>query len=205
MPNIEYLFRGYNILTGNPLSIGYTYDPGFRELIFEHTSDKGSKIPRNVDVVRTESCIYNGNSKALMTMTDYKKELTSKVAVEGGGSFALFQAAFSLSTEYRQMRQEIEKKGNTIIRSEAKCQVYDALIQSGSPPKLSSNFVRYVKTLLETEDYQGFINAFGTHFVTQVEMGVRYGVMNARLHVGSSISNNRIISLSLTLPMTKLE
>ena len=183
MPNIGYLFRGYNILKGNPLSTGSIYDPGFQQFIFKptyktdaHTADRRYKVPDNVDVVLTESCNYGFSSETLMTMSDYKQSLMAKASVQGSAAVDLLEGSFSMSIEYDRVRQTVESSSMTIVKSEASCKVYDALVQSGTPPELSDNFIAYVKRLLKTRDYGRFLGAFGTHFVTEVQMGARYGI-----------------------------
>ena len=179
MPNIEYVLRGYDVLKGNPLSTGSSYDPGFKEYIFKRTYENQRKdrkdVPDHVNVAVTESCTYDYSSDTIATMSDYRSSLMAKASIEAEGSFGIVDAAFSLSAEYNKMRKDIETRSKTIIKAEASCKSYDAFIQSGTPPQLSDNFIEYAKRLVETKDYQNFLNSFGTHFVTEVQMGVRYG------------------------------
>ena len=202
MPNIEYVLRGYNILKGNPLSTGSSYDPGFQEYIFKRTYENQRKdrkrVPDHVNVAVTESCNYDFSSDTLSTMSDYQSSLKMKATVEGEGSFGVVDAAFSLSAEYNEVRRDIETGSKTVIKAEASCKSYDAFIQSGTPPQLSDNFVEYAKRLAETKDYRNFLNSFGTHFVTEVQMGVRYDIMDKYFCVDSCMITERISNFAFT-------
>ena len=112
MPNVGYLFRGYNILKGNPIAPGKSFDPGFRQMIFSptykkerSTADRRYKIPDNVDVTRKQACKSEFSSEAVMTMSDYQKSLMAKVSVGGSARIKLVKASFSASTEYSRVRK----------------------------------------------------------------------------------------------------
>ena len=185
MPNIGYLFRGYNILKGNPLAPGKSFDPGFRQMIFDatyerdrYTADRRYKIPDNVDITRKKACKSEFSSETVMTLSDYQNSLMAKASVEGSGRIKVVKAAFSASTEYNRVRQTIESNTKSIIKSEACCTVYEGLMNTGTPPRLSENFIASVRALLETRDYGDFLDSFGTHFIESVDMGARFGILD---------------------------
>ena len=184
MPNIGYLFRGYNILKGNPIAPGKSFDPGFRQMIFEptydkdrYTADRRYKIPDNVDITKKKACKSEFSSETVMTLADYQKSLMAKATVEGSASFKVVDAAFSASTEYNRVRQTIESNTKSIIKSEACCTAYEGFMNTGTPPKLSENFIAFVKRLPESKEYGDFLNSFGTHFIDSVDMGARFGIL----------------------------
>ena len=182
MPNIGYLFRGYDILKGNPLSPKKrSFDPGFRQMIFNptynkerYTADRRYKIPDNADVTSKHACKSEFSSDSVMTMSDYQKSLMAKASVEGSGRIKIVEASFSASTEYNRVRKTVESNTKSIIKSEAYCTVYEGMLNTGTPPELSENFIAYVTGLLATKDYGNFIDTFGTHFIEAMDMGARY-------------------------------
>ena len=181
MPNIGYLFRGYDILKGNPIDPEQSFDPGFKQMIFKptykeqrSTADKRFKIPDNVDAMNKVACKYEFSSEALMTMSAYQETLMAKAHLEGSGTYKIVDASFSVSTEYNRVRKKVESNSKTIMKSEAFCTVYGASLNTGTPPDLSQNFIAYVKDLQERENYLEFLDAFGTHFIESIDMGARY-------------------------------
>ena len=181
MRNIGYLFKGYNILTGNPLS-PKNFDPGFQAMIFEatyeedrYTADRRYKIPDNVDVTSKQSCNSKYSSETVMTLSEYQKSLRAKVSVSGSAAIKIVDAAFSASIEYNRVKKTVESNTMSIIKSEAFCTVYEALMNTGTPPKLSGNFIASLKRVAGTKDYGRFLDAFGTHFVLSMNMGARFG------------------------------
>lgn len=180
MTNIGYLFKGYNMLEGNPTDPDRAFDPGFRTKIFEATYDKNRqtddyryKIPDNVDIVGKESCSAAFSAETVMTESDYQKSLLAKASVTGSGNINIVKASFTASAEYSKTSKRLKTNKKSIIKSEATCTVYEARIQTGTPPKLSENFIKSVKYWSETQDYGKLLDTFGTHFVEAVDMGAR--------------------------------
>ena len=73
--NIGYIFKGYDLLKGNPLdSAGLvTVDSGFRHAIFapteyETTPDKQFYKPKDVDVVECEGCNLDFTSYMMLSL-----------------------------------------------------------------------------------------------------------------------------------------
>ena len=181
MTNIGYLFRGYNILQGNPVDPDKAFDPGFRAKIFKatyngnrKTDDERYRIPDNVDITGKLSCSTSFSSETVMTMSEYQNSLLAKASVSGSAKIKVVDASFTASIEYNRMRKTIESNTKTVIKSEATCTVYEAIIQTGTPPELSENFIQVVQRASRTKNYGDLLDTFGTHFVESVDMGARY-------------------------------
>ncbi len=179
MNNIGYLMKGYNLLLGNPMD-PERLDPGFASKIFEttyednkKTSDRKWTTPDNVEIIAKPVCSSSYTSETLSTQSDYQKSLQAKVGVSGSGSYGLVEASFSASTEYSKSSSLFKSNSKTIIKTEATCVVYEGRNQNAIPPKFTDNFVESMKQTLESKDYSFFLDDFGTHFISRIEMGAR--------------------------------
>ena len=180
MSNIGYLFKGYNIIEGNPMD-PKRFDPGFKAKIFEatyekdrRTDDQQYKIPDNVDLDEKESCSSSFSAETVMTKSDYQRSLLAKASASGSGQIKVVKASFSASTEYSTTSKILQSNDRSIIKTEATCIVYEARVQTGTPPKFTPNFLETVKLLGRGQnDYGKFLDTFGTHFVESVDMGAR--------------------------------
>merc|ERR1712096_381202 len=106
MPNIGYLFRGYNLMFGNPLPTeGANVDPGFRQPIFKavYKSHKVTPDNRYLQPDGTSiqdcggSCSMSFQTKEIMDAKDYQSSLENRVSASVGASYLGFSAAFSAS------------------------------------------------------------------------------------------------------------
>ena len=163
MTNIGYLFRGYSVLEGNPLD-PKKFDPGFKAKIFEatytgdrKTDDLRYKIPDGVDILGQSACSLSFSSQTIMTSSDYQKSLLAKASVSGSGQHGIVEGSFSASTEYSKMSKTLKKNEKSIISSEATCSVYEGLLNIGTPPKLSRNFLEALKYAAKKKIMEGFL------------------------------------------------
>ena len=181
LPNIGYLFQGYNMIRGNPLN-PEGYDPGFsRRNIFKaeytedrRTQDRRYKIPDHTDATKQVSCNLKASAETMKTQKQYKDTLNVKASASVSGGTAIWQASFSASTEYNRVSEQLKSNEKSVIKSEASCTVYGAAIHTNPPPKFTDNFFNNLKALGdENPDYASFLDDFGTHFVERVVMGSR--------------------------------
>ena len=180
MSNIGYLFRGYNVLEGNPIDPDRSFDPGFKSKIFKatytkdrRTDDQRYKIPDFVDIFGKTSCSSTFSSETVMTVSEYQQSLMAKAAVSGSAQYGVVKGSFSASTEYNRMKSALESNTKSIIKTEATCTVYEGRIQTGTPPEFTENFLESVKFYSGSKEYDKLLDTFGTHFVEAVEMGAR--------------------------------
>ena len=187
--NIGYLFRGYDLIKGNPLRTGkkdQNSDHGFRGAIFEATYQEGKKTadqrfkePDHVDISSKESCSVNAKSETIFTQQQYQNDLSTHVSVSGEGSIEVVTAKFSASVDYSETSKKLKSNTKAIIRTTASCLDYDARIELNDPPKFTENFKNKLKDLTsgDDSDYFDLLDQFGTHFLKEMESGSRYTVI----------------------------
>ena len=182
--NIDYLSFGYDIFRGNPYD-KEGVDPGFRfARIFDLTYDEKMKssdgywdVPDSVTMARTDACKLNFESNQLETMASYQQSLEREVSVSGG----FFGASFKVSTDYKSMEKSMTTTKDKHMISTAVCNVYKARMDAYDPPKLHPKFIKALTTLstdYDEKEYFKFLDYFGTHAVTEISMGARYGMIS---------------------------
>lgn len=179
MKNIGYLFRGYNIIEGNPMD-PTKFDDGFRSPIFaasyeqeRKTADQRYNVPDNADIIQKTACSDSVSVSTIMTESEYQYDLLTKASASASGQIKVVKASFTASAEYKRMSKELKSNTNSIIKNEASCVVYEARLQTGIPPKTTEHFQASVKKMFADKDYGEFLHTFGTHFVEVVDMGAR--------------------------------
>lgn len=74
------------------------------------------------------------------------------------------------------MSREIVNSKKVYVTSTAKCVVYSAAQHNYEKPAVSKNFVKGVHSLGDNiADYHKFISTFGTHYITSIKMGAKFG------------------------------
>eukprot|EP00462_Mataza_sp_D1_P023527 CAMPEP_0175142926 /NCGR_PEP_ID=MMETSP0087-20121206/13106_1 /TAXON_ID=136419 /ORGANISM="Unknown Unknown, Strain D1" /LENGTH=447 /DNA_ID=CAMNT_0016426855 /DNA_START=99 /DNA_END=1439 /DNA_ORIENTATION=+ len=183
MPNIGYIFKGYDVLYGNPQpTTGAPVDPGFRQTIFNATYIKGSVTPDQkffqpdgtniVDCSGT--CSLSFASTEIAGTKDYQSSLETQTSISGGG----WGAKFSASVDYKRVSDQSSKFKSVFTHSTAQCCGYVAEIEYFTPPALSQNFLTGLSQLptnYDEDTYMQFIGIFGTHYVSKASMGAVFG------------------------------
>jgi hypothetical protein len=199
-PNIGYLGRGYNLLYGNPLPTSLPVDPGFKNSVFSMTGPgtdgpDGYNIPEGTEVVQCETCTLNFRGSEFTGTHKYQSSLESSVTVEAG----YMGASFSASTDYKSVSESTSTNNRTFVQTDAVCSMYCAQVMMYTPPNLTNNFLTGLATLQRTLDptdmaaYYTFIGQFGTHVITGLIMGSRYG----QLYEFTSESYSSLLSSNL--------
>eukprot|EP00756_Hemistasia_phaeocysticola_P025558 Hpha_TRINITY_DN16011_c5_g6::TRINITY_DN16011_c5_g6_i1::g.119658::m.119658 len=182
MPNIGTLFNGYDIMFGNPVPTeGLPVDPGYRQPVFNATYS-GSVTPDqrylqpDGTVVSSCSgtCTMSFQSSELAGTHSYQSSLETKVSVSGGG----WGAKFSASADYKHVAQGSSEEHMVFTHSEAQCCAYQAKILSYTPPDLHNDFKAGLSSLPTGYDrtaYFRFVMNFGTHYVSEINMGALFG------------------------------
>lgn len=181
-PNIGFLSRGYDVMKGNPHSIG-TVDPGFRESVYDLTRyDQGKKtedqryiIPDHSEVEMCPACLLEWKSEIVAGAKSY----TDSLEVEVSAEFSGWGAKFSASTDYKRVEEGSTAHKEVYTASKATCEVYCASLDVFDSPSLTVNFMKGVKDYLpqnySAAKYKYFIDTFGTHVLSAVRMGGRFG------------------------------
>ena len=156
------------------------FDPGFAEKIFKaeykkgrRTDDRKYKIPDNANIIAKSACTDTIQVDAIKTASEYQRDLSTKAAVSASYGTGIVQASFTASTEYSKTSKSLKSNDKSIIKSEALCVVYEASIHTGTPPPVTENFLAFVRKMVDKKNYVEFLNTFGTHFVSRIEMGAR--------------------------------
>ena len=183
--NIGYIGFCYNIIKGNPKpTVNNLLDPGFfcDGSIFEFTynqnrttADGRYLIPDNTDANAIQSCSFIFSSSIINDLRSYTDSLKTHVDTD----FTKWGASFSASADYHELKQRTEYGEYIFVSSEAECQAYGASIRDADS-RLSEDFIFDVAHLPTTnsslDEYLEFIRMRGTHIVTSLIMGGRFGV-----------------------------
>lgn len=177
-PHIGYLGGGYNIFRGNPHST-QGLDPGFTGLsLYEFSYDQNKTtpdgryiVPDHTNVLEAETCSFIFSSHNAQNIATYSESL--KVDVQA--DFTGWGASFSASVDYNTVKNSTASSESRYVSSQAHCEAYLAALEPGA--KLSDGFKIAVKDLSisDTNEYLDFLKEYGTHFLSSVTMGGRYG------------------------------
>ena len=181
-PNIGYLGSSYDIFRGNPQNTG-GLDSGFLGLgIFRFsynqgltTADGRYSIPDHTTVNDAQSCSFSFSSRVNKDTASYMDSL--KIHVDA--SFKGWGASFSASADYQQVHQSTQSRQTLYISSQAQCEAYGASVDDAPFSDGFVNGVRYLPEVLNSSTnsvYLTFIEQYGTHIVTALKMGGRFGV-----------------------------
>lgn len=183
LPNVGYLLSGYHIFKGNPQSTTTPgVDPGFTTAIYESvlstktTGDGRYSIPDHTNIKKNVGCAVSFNSDATFKQSEYEDSLASSVSSDFKG-YGI--AAFSASADYKKFAKRTSSEKLRMVSSIAECTVYTGSVDAFTPPKLTDNFLKGMEHLpkdyVDGTAYFDFFDVFGTHAVSQMTMGARFG------------------------------
>ena len=179
--DIDYALLGYNILKGYPLEDGM--DPGFAGPIFAAdysglgmSADCRYNIPDGLYVYPEISCQTSFSSQEIKSQKELETSLSASVSGSAGG----WGAMFSASASYEQESSKVSTGETLLIMSQATCRYYKTRLDTETPPALHDNFIDKVNSIVSaaTADQEAavhdFLDAYGTHFLTDIDFGARY-------------------------------
>lgn len=182
LPNVGYLGQGYNIFEGNPRS-SRVVDPGFRQpvlgLTYEDgltTADGKYAIPDNTNAEAISLCDSKTETKTISGAKSYYESLTTDVSFDIKG----FGASFSLSTDFKKVQNSTSTHENIFTDTKATCSVYkiDAGVYTTQAAADISVGIQYLPLSFSSDTSDAlftFIDNYGTHYLSGVEMGGRFG------------------------------
>jgi len=180
-PGFQFLGFGYDLLHGNPRETSGYGDPGFRTSIFEFsdtqkqkTSDGKWDIPDKTTSQAMSACSSQQTQTMINSAYSYKRAVETGIDIAGN----VFGVEFDFSVDTVHVRQTTESKKSIFAQVDAMCSAYKLTMFTYDHPPVSSNFLAGVKSLPDTYDedaYMNFLRAFGTHVVTQMILGGRWG------------------------------
>lgn len=179
VPGFDKILKGYNILKGSPL--GEKEDPGIvqRYSIFEYDSsykcyDDTYKFPSSFDITQLTECLEGSTKKEIESDDSFQKTISAGFDLKG----TMPKYSFHASMEYKNIRESSKSSQKIFINASAECTSHKISL----PVKLTldGNFKNMVNQLNNTyadnkENYMIFLDYFGTHFMTTLHMGARYG------------------------------
>ncbi|KAK3288135.1 hypothetical protein CYMTET_4379 [Cymbomonas tetramitiformis] len=188
VPNIDYLGMGYDIFRGNPLEVEEgRADPGWQRLVYnltylpgEVTPDGQILQPDNTEIRIEDVCKTNFDSTSILGGSSYQSVAGKSVSASAGFSISGFGAKFGASKAYKSVSASINMFSSVYISATAECQHYNARLLDNSP-SLHDEFLDALYTLPADYNpytavaFHRFFQEFGTHVVTQVSLGGKYG------------------------------
>jgi len=102
------------------------------------------------------------------------KEPSQKPSVGVSGK-AFARAGGTLSHQWRDMQSGNNLRDQQMYRTSAKCSSYVAAYNYARPPPTHPTFKKRVGSLGDAASYFLLFDDFGTHFLTSIRMGARYG------------------------------
>lgn len=175
-PNTEFLGNGYNVIKGNPLS--QTTDPGFQfQFIYKQTYTQnttmglGCLVPDDVTIVPTPSCSYTSEFVSATSAYDYQQSLQKQVTFSESAGFDMFGESFTASHTFQSWFSDENNSSSAYLTSVASCTAYFAELPSFVwNPQFTTNFIGAVEQLSNETAFE-FVEAFGTHYVSSMNMG----------------------------------
>eukprot|EP00057_Strongylocentrotus_purpuratus_P009486 XP_011663960.1 PREDICTED: uncharacterized protein LOC580197 [Strongylocentrotus purpuratus] len=215
---VAFLGIGYNIIEGNPeggdMATGGV-DPGLLVsrsifvMTYEEgkiTSDEKYMIPDEVKYVLRDSSYTSSSATTFHSTSSYAEKLSSQVDVGGGYSNLFASVEFAASSRYQEIEARTDSQGYIYYANQTVSNMGNAryMTELAGPDKytLNNGFVSTVcrlPTAYAEDDYMTFLDTWGTHVVTEVDLGTREGnnyeeqrtefVSYASSNVGSSVSS----------------
>mmetsp|Transcript_13680 Transcript_13680/g.39224 ORF Transcript_13680/g.39224 Transcript_13680/m.39224 type:complete len:1023 (-) Transcript_13680:163-3231(-) len=203
IPGIEYLGLGYNIFEGNPHgSDDGPIDPGFRnrcvKLVQNQDTLTSSLVwlrPLGVATKPLRACEFSSTSSEISNSRQYKTELSREVkqkysaslsgqaVVKGVPGQISTSFAFEKSKKFESFREGLVEQSEVSYEAKAICTNFHAQFEPYYNQTLSTALERGLASLPvpydETDEshrsaYENFIEAFGTHIVSEVSIGAKH-------------------------------
>lgn len=184
LPSIEYFGLGYDILLGNPHAFNGRSDQGFRHPVLKQTYTQNHTIglnswlvPDNTFAFPVHACSSEFSSDVIRGKRSYYDSVKSSVEA----NFPLWGAAFSASTEYKQVQSGTSIENSVYVQALATCSVYYVEAKWYTPPQVTDDFLKGLEDLPETfnagtaSDFYKFLDTFGTHVMSGAEFGGQWG------------------------------
>ena len=180
-PGFQFLGRGYDVLFGNLYDTSGNGDAGWREQIFQFTTNQGLKTPDNLWLVPDyttslllSTCSVDQTETILNDSFDYQ----NSVSVGFDINLDLFGAAFQFGIDSKHVADTTISKESIYAQLESSCAVYQLNMNRYKTPNVSEEFFYGAQSLTDIYDedtYMQFIQTFGTHYIGQLRLGGRWG------------------------------
>jgi len=95
------------------------------------------------------------------------------VKVRAGWSIGIFEGSFSLSNSYKQMEDSTINEKMSLTHASAECEAYHLEVDYFKDYALEESFEEAVNNSFNANNWDTFIEVYGTHFIKDVTMGGR--------------------------------
>lgn len=179
-------FCGYNIFFGEPYALNSGVDPGIKQKIFEpaQPGPDGRIELQGVTVFDHQSCESKFKTEIIKSETDFKSTLRKRTSLGGGIEVGALGVNADLIFNYTKLVKEVRnffaKERGAIAMTTARCTTSSLAVNFFNMPKFSTGFRTALELLAEVSDsspskqrylFKHFIDAYGTHYMSKVEMG----------------------------------
>jgi len=130
-------------------------------------------VPDGVSHRKTSACSFSTEITQYRGTQSYQSELKRKAVIGGGYKGSVFSAAFSSSITYDKIHNLTTNENMTLTHASAECQSYEMSLNLFKPGNISENFWAGVEFSFKANDWERFIEQFGTHYVHEVVLGGR--------------------------------
>jgi hypothetical protein len=152
------------------------------------TDDQRYQIPDGVDHKLASYCSFAASASELRGTANYKKDILEKVSIKVGTVPSIVEGSFSESLNYQSVEKSTIQDKLTITQASAQCEVYTLSIDPFFKDyTIDSTFISAVNQSYNSDDWNDFIEKYGTHFVKEVTIGSR--VLNRLAYSSESVSN----------------
>ena len=180
-PGFQFLGKGYDAFFGNLYDTSGNGDPGWRENVFEFTTNQNRKTPDNLWVVpdyttstMLSACSVEQTEKLLNDGFDYQNQVTLGFGID----LELFGASFQFSIDSKHITKTTIDEESIYAIMESTCAAYQLNMNAYLTPNITDDFRYGVDTLTDVYDetaYMTFIQTFGTHYIRELRLGGRWG------------------------------
>lgn len=99
--------------------------------------------------------------------------LRDKVSTTVGIETSVYEASFSISKSYQILEKSTIEQQMSITQATAECEAYLISIDLFKSGTLEDAFIAGVNSSYHNNNWETFVNEFGSHFVSEVVMGGR--------------------------------
>lgn len=180
-PGLQFLGYGYDALRGNPLATSGLGDIGFRTNVFElqhkqglRTPDNKWSVPDKTTAQALSSCSLDQKTRIINSAYEYEKTVSDSVDITG--EYKGVQGGFN--SQSKNVNQRTQHRQSIFAHVTSLCSVYKLTMHTFDHPPLDPNFKKGVEFLplkYDESAYMEFLKVFGTHVVTDMTLGGRWG------------------------------
>eukprot|EP01084_Bolivina_argentea_P218088 370160_1 len=187
LPGQEFILAGYDYIKGNPME-WETIDPGYKDDVFTGVVNSSSQ---SIPFGHSDYSLYSGLSgkcgltcgaiykyTSITGIQEYYDMLEEHVSISKKGLFS----SFSMSETYKKINQGIQINKNVAANTFQQCVLCSLSVNGfGAGPPLSLEMTNAIKEMPTTTNnewfYTNFMPHFGTHYVSNIQLGAIYGML----------------------------